>query len=395
MALFQPLQAYRASSADLEKVAVKSSDFESKSDMIEEIRSNELCYLNLTNAHYLQENLDGGAFEHAHQYVQRMFESKKWIEDEKEGFYVYRQTGIQRSCTGIIGKGDIEEYDNNIIKKHELTRTNSEHLIADLFRSTRVLGEPVLLGHEDRPRIKEILNEITATQPDEVFHSKMGEKHELWLVQNPNKINDIANEVAEIEALYIMDGHHRMAALSNLHSFKPEEKGRYFLANLVAQSELHIGPFHRLVEEVNMSDTELILELSHIFDIHNFGSEPKIYNPQQRNEFGMLFHGNWYSLKLRNPHHQLDVTILESEILAPIFEIYNTQTDPRLSFVKNVEEMEVIQSMRDSKNSILFTLYPCSFEEIQTVSEQGGTMPPKSTYIQPRSRPGLVIQKFL
>ena len=110
----------------------------------------------------------------------------------------------------------------------------------------------------------------------------------------------------------------------------------------------------------------------------------------------MLLNGNWYSIKLRNPHHLLDVTILESEILAPIFSILNTQTDPRVEFVKNIDEMEVINEMKTTpgNDTVLFTLFPCSFEEIQTVSEQGGTMPPKSTYIQPRSRPGLVIQKF-
>jgi uncharacterized protein (DUF1015 family) len=395
MANFLPLKAFRPSSNDLEKVAVKSSDFETKKLMISEMENNELSFLNITNAHYLEGNQDGGAFDHAHAYVERMFEKAKWLEDEQECFYVYRQTGLHRSCTGIIGKADILEYDDNTIKKHELTRTNSEHLIADLFRSTHMLGEPVLLGHKNNAGLKELLSRVCQNPPDESFHSKMGEKHELWLIRNESEVQEASNFVADIDSLFIMDGHHRMAALSNLHSYNPEEKGRYFLANLVAEDELHIGPFHRLVEEVTISDTDLLIELSHIFDIQNFGTDISIYNPGQRNEFGMLFHGNWYSLKLRNPHHQLDVTILESEILGPIFEIFNTQTDPRLSFVKNIDEMEVVSEIQAGTNSILFTLYPVSFEEIQTVSEQGGTMPPKSTYIQPRSRPGLVIQKFL
>jgi len=398
MAIFRPIQAYRPDDSKLPQIAQKSSDFPGKKALVHAIRENKLSYLNLTNAHQLSENADNPqkAFDHAQRYIESMFEDGHFVEDDQDCYYVYRQTGLQRSCTGVLGRADIEEYDNNIIKKHELTRTNSEHLIAELFRNTRVLGEPVLLGHLDHHALAQTLREVTSSPPDCQFRSEFGENHELWLVKDESKIEKIQEQVAEIESLYIMDGHHRMAALSNLHSFNPEEKGRYFLANLVAESELHIGPFHRKVEGVEIDVPNFLIELSHIFDIQSFGSDLKIYNPGQRNEFGMLLDGNWYSIKLRNPHHLLDVTILESEILAPVFDILNTQTDPRLHFIKNVEEMEVIDEMKSQPdcNSVLFTLHPCSFDEIRTVSEQGGTMPPKSTYIQPRSRPGLVVQKF-
>lgn len=398
MAHFRPFKAFRPDDADIELVAEKSSDYPGKRAMVQAMEQNELSYLNLTNAHHLEKCAGdpAKAFEHAQAYVQKMMEEGHLKEDEADNYYIYRQTNPRRSCTGLLGKADIEEYDANVIKKHELTRTNSEHLIADLFRATRVLGEPVLLGHENNDGLKNVIAGVTQTEPDVSFTSKGGELHELWVVSDENLIHSITSYVADIESLYIMDGHHRMAALSNLHSFKPEEKGRYFLANLMAESELHIGPFHRRIEGVEIDETAFLLELSHIFDIQSFGTSLEIYNPSQRNEFGMLLNGQWYSVMLRNPHHLLDVTILESEILAPIFNILNTQTDPRVEFVKNIDEMEVIREMMDEpKNtSVLFTLYPCSFEEIRTVSEQGGTMPPKSTYIQPRSRPGLVIQKF-
>jgi uncharacterized protein (DUF1015 family) len=397
MANFHPLSGFRPLSEELAKVAVKSSDFSGKVDMVAEMENNNLCYLNLTNAHYLEQNVDdpAKAFAHAKKYVQAMFEGGNWQPDEKECFYVYRQTSPRRSCTGIIGLADIEEYDNNTIKKHELTRVNSEHLIAELFKSTNVLGEPVLLGHEDNDELRSLLNLVMQDPADEVFSANKGDKHELWLLADEELKSKISDQISGIESLYIMDGHHRMAALSNLHTFNPEAKGRYFLANLVAESELHIGPFHRKVEVLDMNETDLFIELSHIFEIQNFGSEIEIYNPTERNEFGMLFKNNWYGLTLREAHHQLDVSTLEAEVLAPIFDIINTQTDPKLSFVKNIDELAVVQEMKDDETSILFTLFPCSFDEIQTVSEQGGIMPPKSTYIQPRSRPGLVIQKFL
>lgn len=338
---------------------------------------------------------------------------KGWLQMEDEPkYYIYAQTMDGRTQYGIVGCAACEDYNQGLIKKHELTRPDKEDDRMVLTRYTNANIEPVFFSYKAVPEIDQIVEEVVKNN-DPIYDfvaDEDGFGHHFWVVENAETNKKLEQLFAEkVPCTYVADGHHRTAAAARIGLEKSEqnsnhtgnEEYNFFMAVHFPDNQLKIIDYNRVVKDLNNhSDEQLLEKLSGAFEIENMGAE--IYKPEELHVFSMYLSGNWYKLTAKNgtyddndPIGVLDVTILSKQVLEPILDIQDLRTSKRIEFVGGIRGLGELKKRVDSgEMKAAFALYPASLQQLIDIADTGNIMPPKTTWFEPKLRSGLVIHEL-
>ena len=308
---------------------------------------------------------------------------------------------------GIVGCASIDDYFNNVIKKHELTRRDKEEDRMKHVRVTNANVEPVFFAYKSVAELDSlIMNYANEHKPEYDFIANDGVGHQFWVIKEKELIDKIQKLFAEMPALYVADGHHRTAAAALVGkekreqhpNYTGEEDFNYFMAVVFPDNQLTIIDYNRVVKDLNgLTPQEFLDKLSEYFDIENKGKNE--YKPNKLHNFSMYLDGNWYSLTAKkgtyndnDPIGVLDVTILSDLVLNNILGIKDLRTDKRIDFVGGIRGLGELKRRVDSgEMAVAFALYPVSMKQLMDIADSGNIMPPKTTWFEPKLRSGLSI----
>jgi uncharacterized protein (DUF1015 family) len=325
--------------------------------------------------------------------------------EEDPAFYLYEQVTPTATFTGLICGVSTGDYRSGKIKKHEQTLTSRENMFCQYLDISGLNAEPVLLTYrENLAGVEAFFASKKLERPEYEFTTTDRVTHRLWVIKDQGEQQKLMEGMKRIDCLYIADGHHRMASSALLAEKRrrenPHHTGREYynftMAMLMPGDHLQILPFHRLLSaKCTIEDSRLLEQLRRSYDISRCID---CFRPSAKRQFGMRLKDGWYSLRLKeysggkNAYAHLDSVILTESILKPIIGIVDQKTDPRIQFIPDTEEIGQYERMIDAgKSKALFTMHRVEPEELYAVSDEGSTMPPKSTYIEPKLRSGMVI----
>jgi uncharacterized protein (DUF1015 family) len=410
MAIVKPFKALRPSKDKAGNISAPSYDSGSRDKSYQELESNPHSYLHIVKPylHFKGEKKNPEKhFPVGLEYLSKFKEAGWFVKEQSDSYYIYRVIKGSNAYTGIIAAASVDDYNNNHILKHENTLTEKQNELADHIRWFKQLGNPVLLTYPDAPKIENVINDYTENHiPEYNFISADQLKHNMWVVSKAEDVAIIRNEFENISKLYIADGHHRSAGSAAYcdyernenPGFNGSEAFNFFPVCLIPFSKLHIFEYHRLVKDELVHKPGFIDEVSKYFDIIPSGSLP--VQPLKPKEFGLYFNKTAYLLKLKPAFlatlngtlEKLDVSIVEEFILKRIFAINDSKTDKRISFMDGTKGIGTLKETIDNKEfDLAITLYQTSIEEVKEVAENNLIMPPKSTWIEPKLRTGLII----
>lgn len=340
------------------------------------------------------------------------FQANGWLlEDDEPRYYIYAQTMDGRTQYGIVGCAATADYENGIIRKHELTRPDKEEDRMVLTRYLNANIEPVFFSYKAVPEIDEIVTAIVKNVPAEYdFVAEDGFGHHFWPVTDRDTNRRLEQLFIEkVPFTYVADGHHRTAAAARIGAEKRaqnpnhtgDEEYNFFMAVHFPDNQLKIIDYNRLVKDLDgKSEAEFLAELEKGFEVADMG--PDIYKPAALHEFSMYLGGRWYRLNARkgtynddDPIGVLDVTILSAQILTPLLGIEDLRTSKRIDFVGGIRGLgELKRRVDNGEMKVAFALYPVSMQQLINIADTGNIMPPKTTWFEPKLRSGLVIHKL-
>ena len=411
MAVLHPFKGYRPTKELCAAIAALPYDVMSSAEAREMVEGDPYSFLHVDRA---EVDLPLGTdmyspevYRKAADNLNGMIERGIYIQDKKPVLYVYRLTMDGRSQTGLVGCSSVDEYLNNKIKKHELTRADKEQDRINHVAACNANTGPIFLTYRGRADIDKIIAYVTEGVPEYDFVSEDGVEHTVWVIDDDNTVNTLVELFKNIESLYIADGHHRNASAVKVAlkkreaaaGFGGEEEFNFYLSVLFPEDQLHIMDYNRLVKDLNgMSEGEFLSSLAEKFDIEPCNAAVK---PNAAHTFGMYLGGKWYLLKAKDciikddAVEGLDVSILQNEVLLPLLGIGDARTDKRIDFVGGIRGIEELERRVDSGEMYLaFSMYPTSMEELLRVADEGKIMPPKSTWFEPKLRSGIFIHKL-
>lgn len=340
------------------------------------------------------------------------FQSNGWLNEDSEArYYIYAQTMNGRTQYGLVGCAATEDYENGIIRKHELTRPDKEEDRMILTRYLNANIEPVFFSYKAVPEIDAIVRSIVENVPAEYdFLADDGFGHHFWPVYDAPTNHRLEKLFAEkVPFTYVADGHHRTAAAARIGAEKrlqnPDHTGNeeynFFMAVHFPDNQLQIIDYNRLVKDLNgLSEKDFLEALRKSFVVEIMGAD--IYKPAALHEFSMYLAGSWYKLIAKDgtfngndPIGILDVTILSEQILNPILGINDLRTSQRIDFVGGIRGLGELKKRVDSgEMKVAFALFPVSMDQLINIADSGNIMPPKTTWFEPKLRSGLVIHKL-
>ena len=415
MAIVKPFKGFRPPKEIVKQLASRPYDVLNAEEARLEAAGNPYSLLRVTKAEI---DLPKGIDEHSQEVYDKvvenfqMFKDKQWlVQDAEEKFYIYAQTMDGRTQYGIVGCAHIDDYLNDNIKKHELTRKDKEEDRMIHVRITNANVEPVFFSYPANQKIDKIVETIVKNQlPEYDFVADDGFGHHFWVI-NDMKINKEIAEIfeKEIPALYVADGHHRTAAAAlvggekraNNKNHTGKEEYNYFMTVVFPDNQLKIIDYNRVIKDLNgLTKDQLTDALKQTFDVEEKGSA--IYTPAKLHEFSMYLDGKWYKLNAKSgtyndndPIGVLDVTILSNLVLDKILGIKDLRTDKRIDFVGGIRGLgELKRRVDNGEMKVAFALYPVSMKQLIDIADTGNIMPPKTTWFEPKLRSGLVIHEL-
>ena len=414
MSVIKPFKGLRPTKQYAEKVASHPYDVINSEEAREIAKGNPFSFLHVNKPEI---DLPAGTdlhseavYEQGAKNLKRLIDDGIIIQDEKPCFYIYKQVMGYHEQIGLVAGASVEEYDNDLIKKHELTRIDKENDRVNHLLSLNAQVGPVFLTYTAKDYIDAIIAELVKNKPEYDFVSDDGIKHIFWVVSDEKYISNIQQEFAQIDYLYVADGHHRSAAASRacqeLKSKNPnhsgEEEYNYFLTVIFPHNQMYIMDYNRVVKDLSgLSKPEFLDKISSKFLVREFSATDS-YKPAVKHDFGMYLDGIWYKLSAipgtwneAEPTERLDVSILFNNLLEPILGIGNPRTDKRIDFVGGIRGMQELEKRVNSgEMTVSFSLFPTSIEDLMAIADAGKTMPPKSTWFEPKLRSGLVIHQL-
>jgi uncharacterized protein (DUF1015 family) len=338
--------------------------------------------------------------------LQTMRADGSLIQDETPCYYLYAQVMNGRRQVGLVVGASIEDYENDIIKKHELTRADKE---ADRCRHVDIVNAqtgPVFLTYPANAELDGIQEEIMQATPLVDFTTDDGIRHTLWKVGDAAMIGKITASFVKLPALYVADGHHRSAAGTKVGQERRaknpnhtgEEPYNFFLAVVFPHNQLYIMDYNRIVKDFNGRTREQFLqEIADKFE-YKFHSATEAYHPKGTHDFGMALSDGWYQLTPKpgtfpagDPVRSLDVSILQENLLNPILGIQDPRKDKRIDFVGGIRGLDALKHRVDAGEAVAFALSPTTVEQLMAIADAGMIMPPKSTWFEPKLRDGVVV----
>lgn len=411
MAVIRPFKGIRPIKELANKIAALPYDVMDSDEAREMVKGNPYSFLHVDKAEIDLPNdidaYDDRVYEKAKENLDKMIEKGYYIEDEKPKFYIYRQVMKGRSQVGLVGCASIDDYTNNIIKKHELTREDKEiDRINHVYKCEAHTG-PIFLTYRANKNISNIINEWMKKEPVYDFKSEDGVSHTVWIIEDECIVNKISELFKSVEYLYIADGHHRSASAVKVGHIKRaeneeytgDEEFNYFLSISYPDSELEVLDYNRTVKDLNgLSKEEFLNKVSENFIVTKSNEQVK---PKEKHTFGMYLEKQWYLLEARNgifnpddPVDQLDVSILQNNLLKPILGIDDPRKSKRIKFVGGIRGLKELERRADTDMKVSFSMYATTTDDIMDIADSGKIMPPKSTWFEPKPRSGLFIHKF-
>jgi len=409
MAIIKPFRALRPSVHLAEKVAALPYDVMNTEEARGMADGNPYSFLHVSRPEIdLPPEVDihsEPVYVKGHENLAAFIANGTLVQDDEEYYYVYRQVMGSVVQTGLVVCSGVDDYQNGIVKKHELTRADKEE---DRVRHIDYLDandEPVFYTFRHSPEIAALVAAATSATPEYDFTSGDGVSHTLWVIRDRKCIDALTEMFSTIPFLYVADGHHRSAAASRVRDMRrgnnPGHSGReeynYFLTVIFPDNELNIMSYNRAVKDLNgYSLAELMALVSRNFEITPLSSR---YEPCQRHSFGMYLDGRWYELTAReesfdaeDPVGCLDVSILQNNLLSPVLGIRNPRTDQRIHFVGGIRGIGELERLVDGgEYAIAFSLYHTTIDELIALADADKIMPPKSTWFEPKLRSGMFV----
>lgn len=414
MAILKPFKGIRPVADKVSRVASKPYDVLNEKEARAECEGNPLSFY-----HVIKPEIDfPDDFDH---YAPEIYRKGKdnfdqlvsdgvFVQDDQDCLYIYQQTMNGRKQNGIVGCAQIDDYFNDIIKKHELTRPDKEEDRKNHIRASKLNYEPVFFAYPKVIRLDEIVNQIVQSKPEYDFTADDGIGHAFWVVRDRKTIDEIVKLFSAIRYTYVADGHHRTAAAAlvgkEMRDANPNHTGdeeyNYFLAVHFPDDQLAIMDYNRVVRDLNgKTDAQFLEALSANFIVEEKGNS--IYKPDRLHNFGMYLSGKWYSLSAKpgtyndgDPIGVLDVTILSEQILTPLLNIRDLRTDKRIDFVGGLRGLgELERRVNSGEMKVAFALYPVTMKQLIDIADTGNIMPPKTTWFEPKLRSGLVLHSLI
>lgn len=416
MSIIKAFKGFRPPVDVVEKLASRPYDVLNSAEARKEAAGNPQSLLRVTKAEI---DLPEGTDEHSQAVYDKvvenyaMFKKNGWlVQDPEEKLYIYAQTMDGRTQYGIVACCHIDDYFNNVIKKHELTRKDKEEDRMIHVRITNANVEPVFFSYPAHKEVDQIVENIVKNEkPIYDFVAKEdGFGHHFWIINDKATIARLIEIFdKEIPALYVADGHHRTAAAALVGKEKrgqnPNHTGKeeynYFMSVIFPDSQLKIIDYNRVVKDLNgLTEAQLIEKLKESFEVTEMGAD--IYKPSKLHEFSMYLAGKWYKMTAKqgtyndqDPIGVLDVTILSNLVLDKVLGIKDLRTDKRIDFVGGIRGLgELKRRVDNGEMKVAFALYPVSMKQLIDIADSGNIMPPKTTWFEPKLRSGLVIHEL-
>ncbi len=340
---------------------------------------------------------------------QNFIKKGNFIIEDKDCLYVYKQEMSGKTQIGLFACASVDEYEQDLIKKHELTRKDKEDDRARHVYETNCNAGPVFLTYRAKKEIDAVIERIISGAPLYDFtaaDSGLSVRHTFYKVDDTSTVNELLELFKSVPCLYVADGHHRAASGFRVRAQRraqnPNHNGseeyNFFLTALFPHNQLNIMPYNRTVKDLNgLSETELLSKIRDKFEISEL--QTRAYKPAKTKNIGMYLKGKWYNLSPKqgsfdsgSPIKSLDVSILQENLLNPLLNIQDPRTDKRINFVGGIRGSEELEKLVDSSEyQIAFSMYPTSVEELMNIADAGAIMPPKSTWFEPKLRSGLVV----
>lgn len=411
MADIKPFRAIRPRTDLADRIAALPYDVYSRQEAYEKVKNDAYSFLRIDRPEtQFPEDHDMYApevYEKASLMLQDMIRSGALLEEEREAYYVYELVMNGRSQVGIGACAAVDDYERQVIRKHENTRAEKEE---DRIRHVDLCSAqtgPIFLAYRRREGIENVVREVMRGCPVYDFTAEDGITHRIWIMDERDVVERIRREFAQVETIYIADGHHRCASAVRVSrmrrkahpSYTGEEEFNYFLSVLFPDDQLLIMDYNRVVSSLNgYTGAELVEQIGRRFDVTAMGDG--IYRPQHKGEIGMYLNEVWYRLQIReeryvdDPVEDLDVEILQKDILEPLLGIKDPGTDDRIGFVGGIRGLEELVRRVHRDAAVAFAMYPTDIHELFAVADAGKLMPPKSTWFEPKLRSGLLIHKI-
>ena len=400
-----PFKAVRPTPDKIGLVTCRNYDDYSSAELAAWLSFNPYSFLHVIHPAYMHSQkitLDKRFKGVAHKY-QDFKEDGVFMEEEKPVFFIYEIKTKTQSFTGIVAGTSIDDYKNNIIKKHEDTLQYRVEYFKDYLHQTGFNTEPVLITYPDNEVLNNWIFEKKKSVPIYNYSTTNKEKHQLWKIETDEEINWLSKQFENIPELYIADGHHRSASAEMLYDEDKHlgnENLNYFMSFLIAESQVKIYEFNRIIRDLNGYSKEDFLEkLSEHFIIKD--KEQELWKPQSKFEFGMYLDGSFYALfykqqsPIENILENLDAQILYDKVLQPLLGIEDLRNDERIEYIPGKQSIATIKELVDEGEfEVGFMLYPSDISEIKALADNGLIMPPKSTYIEPKFRSGLMVYEL-
>ncbi|WIF94880.1 DUF1015 domain-containing protein [Caminicella sporogenes] len=414
MAVVRPFKGIRPRGDIVDKVASLPYDVMNREEAKEMAKRNKFSFLHVVRSEIdLDDSVnqyDELVYKTARKNLDNMIKEGILIQDEKPVFYIYRQIMDGRVQTGIVGCTSIDDYMNDIIKKHEFTRPEKEIDRMKNFDYCDANTAPIFLTYRKNDDINKIVNEwIKFHKPVYNFTSEDDIIHIVWIIDDENTITKINKKFAEIDYLYIADGHHRSASSVKVGlerrkqnpNYTGNEEFNYFLSVIFPDEDLFIMDYNRVVKDLNgLSVEEFIKKVREKFKVEEYTDKGQ-YKPIQKHTFGMFLEGKWYKLTAKegtydenDPVDRLDVSILQRNLLNPILGIENPRTDNRIDFVGGIRGLVELERRVAKDMKIAFSMYPTTIDDLLSIADAGKVMPPKSTWFEPKLRSGLFVHRL-
>ena len=410
MADIKPFCSIRPGKGLEANVAALPYDVYNRHEAKEAVKDNPLSFLNIDRAETgladEVDTYDPKVYERAQQLLTGQIADGTYIQDEKPVYYIYELTMEGRAQTGIVACASIDDYQNNVIKKHENTREDKEQDRIRHVDTCNAQTGPIFLAYRAEAVIDAVVERVKKKEPVYQFVSSDGIGHAVWVVNEDNDIQQIADGFEQIQNIYIADGHHRAASAVKVGlkrraehpDYDGTEEFNYFLSVLFPHNQLMIMPYNRVIRDLaGMAEEQFLEDLKTSFEIVE---EASPVSPDHKGSFGMYLNHQWYRLEAHkdicseDPVEGLDVSILQREVFEKRLKIFDPRTDKRIDFVGGIRGLQELERRAESDMCLAFSMYPTSILELFQVADAGLLMPPKSTWFEPKLRSGIFIHQL-
>lgn len=405
MATLKPFRMLRPNPAVANEVCSPPYDVMNREEAHQMAEGNPLSFLRVTRAEIEfpgdSDPYSDDVYRKGGENLRKLEADGHLVREEKPAYMVYRIIMGDHSQLGLVAVASCQEYDEGIVRKHELTRPDKEN---DRTRHINLLGAqtgPVFLTYEARPSIDDFLSELSEGDPDIDFTAKDGIRHSAWIIRDSSNVVVIENLFKTVPELYIADGHHRSAAASRVARERREkisgiitgdEPWNYFLTVSFPHDQMKVLPYNRAVKDLNgLTPSEFLERLGEIATIEPVTEKPE---PGRKGQTTVFLDGKWHlatwkdsAIAGRDTVGGLDVSILQDLVLNPVLNIDDPRTNDRISFVGGIRGTDELERLVGSgKYAVAFAMYPTSVEDLMKIADEGGLMPPKSTWFEPKLR---------